>query len=239
MPDALRPGVQHPLVMAGAGAGARLPAAEDVLDLPRGEVGLDLDGAEHRFVADVLVPDGQGQVDGQAVVGHLLIFHRAVDRDVGVAIAPVGREAGGEAVDPLGDDGKVQVAALAHHLPAGGTPGIGVLQKEIGGHAGKDGVPVRLQPVGPVPVPPDGQVKVGGAGDRRGVPPDRLVPPVDVAVEAPGADLMAAVPGVPDGQGGHLLSKETFLRHYTTPPVGRQERKIHASGYRLEARHAV
>ena len=73
VPDALRPGVQHPLVMAGAGAGARLPAAEDVLDLPRGEVGLDLDGAEHRFVADVLVPDGQGQVDGQAVVGHLLI----------------------------------------------------------------------------------------------------------------------------------------------------------------------
>src|SRR5699024_12435372 len=75
-------------------------------------------------------------------------------------------------------------------------------------HAGKDGAALRLQLVGPVPVPPDGQVEVGGPGHGRGVPAHRLVPAVDIAVQASGADLMAAVPGVPDGHRLHLLAVE-------------------------------
>ena len=119
LPDALRPNSLHPLIAAGARVRPRLAPAEDVLDPAGGEVGLEVHRPQHRLAADVPVPDRQRQVEGQPGVGHLLIFRRAVDRHIGVAVPPVGRDY---------DDGKYELDILVGDVK---------YEYEIGASSGK------------------------------------------------------------------------------------------------------
>ena len=197
--DALLPEVQHPTVVARAGAGARFSANGDLLDAVV-QIRSDVDGANERRYDDAFVLDRQRLKDGQPIVGHLLVLHRAADDDVVVAVAPILRDALQEAVDTFGEEVEMEVAPDTHHLPALGPPRVCVLQEEVGGKAGKDDFSWFDLP-GPVPPALDWEVEIAGlaalaTGYLAAV---HLILPIDIAVLAPGADLCATVPRIPVG----------------------------------------
>ena len=100
----------------------------------------------------MLMPDRQFQQHRQTAVRLRLILTGHADRHMLIAAAPVRRQPDCKPADPLGDDRKVQITAFADHCPCLRTPRVGILQKKIGGHAGKDRLRL-VQLIGTVPPP--------------------------------------------------------------------------------------
>lgn len=195
--DTLSAEVEHPVVLAGARLAARFAPCAHLLD---GVVKVlqQVDALYQWRRNDGFVLDGQLPEDGQAVVGHGLIFDGAAHQHIVVAVAPVGRDALHEAVYTFGEEVEPQVGTLSHHGPAFRTPSIGILQQEVGGEAGENhtagGYLVAL-----VATAFQRQIEVGGfAGHIAAyLAAVHLVLPIDIAVFAARADFGAAVPRVP------------------------------------------
>lgn len=197
--DTLAAEVEYPVVVARACLAARFAPCAHLLDGVV-EVLQQVDALYQWRRNDGFVLDGQLPEDGQAVVGHGLVFDGAAHQYVVVAVAPVGRDALHEAVYAFGEEVKPQVGALSHHCPAFRTPSIGILQQEVGGEAGEDhtagGYLVAL-----VATAFEGEVEgCGLAGDVAAhLAAVHLILPIDIAVFAAGADFGAAMPRVPVG----------------------------------------
>ena len=197
--DTLAAEVEYPVVVAGACLAARFAPCAHLLDGVV-EVLQQVDALYQRRGDNGLVFDGQLPEDGQAVVGHGLVFDGAAHQHVVVAVTPVGRDALHEAVYAFGEEVEPQVGTLSHHGPALGTPGVGILQQEVGGEAGEDhaagGYLVAL-----VATAFEGEVEgCGLAGNIAAyLAAVHLVLPINIAVFAAGTYLGAAVPRVPVG----------------------------------------
>ena len=201
--------VEHPLIVAGTGIGPRLASGYHLVD-GRREVGREIDGAEKRFAHDDATGQRRGQVKGKAIVGSVLVLDGATKGDMGIAVAPVRRETGAQAVDAFGDDEKVQVAATAYHRPRLGPPRVGVGEQEIGRETGIDRL-TRRDFVPTVALAAHRQVVVAGKAHLRTVAAMPAVDAVDVTVAAPFAYLVATVPRIPRS---HFLSPPRFSLQY-------------------------
>ena len=140
----------------------------------------------------------QGTEYGQAVIRHLLIFHRASHDDIVVPVAPVFGHTIHEAVYTLGKKEEPKVAAHLHHLPAFRSPRIGILQQEIRGETGEyDFATINFPRL--VALAPDGQIEVAGlaALAARNLAAVHLVLTVNIAILATGAYLGATMPRIP------------------------------------------
>ena len=73
----------------------------------------------------------------QPVVCQLLILYGATDKNIVIAVTPIGRDAFHEPVDTFGEKVEPEVFANSHHFPTIGTPCVGVLQQEIGRETGE------------------------------------------------------------------------------------------------------
>ena len=135
--DTLAAEVEHPIVVAGTCLTPRFAPCAHLLDGVV-EVLQQVDALYQWRRNDGFVLDGQLPEDGQAVVGHGLIFDGTAHQHIAIAVAPVGRDALHEAVYALGEEVEPQVGALSHHCPAFRTPSIGILQQEVGGEACED-----------------------------------------------------------------------------------------------------
>lgn len=197
--NALAAEVEHPIVVAGTCLSARFASYTHLL-YRIVQIVHKVDGLYQRRGDNGFVFDGKRTEDRQAIVGTVLVFDGAANQHVVVAVAPVGRDALHEEVYALGEEVKPQVGTLSHHGPALGTPGVGILQQEVGGEAGEDhaagGYLIAL-----VATAFDGEVEgCGLAGDVAAyLAAIHLVLPIDIAVFAAGAYLGAAVPRVPVG----------------------------------------
>ena len=197
--NALAAQVEHPVVVAGARLATRFsPCAHLLYRIV--QIVYEVDGLYQRRGDDGLVLDGERTEDGQAVVGHGLIFDGAAHQHIVVAVAPVGRDALHKAVYAFGEEVKPQVGALSHHGPALRTPGVGVLQEEVGGEASENHTAGGYL-VAPVATAFQRQIEVGGfAGHIAAyLAAVHLILTIDIAVFAARTNFGAAVPRVPVG----------------------------------------
>ena len=134
----------------------------------------------------------------QSVLCHLPVFDGAADGHIFVPVFPVGRQASVEAVDALCKKNKAAVTALTHHIPTLAAPFVGIRQQKVGGEAGHDGA-ARCDSEAAVAAALAGKRKGGGlsAGAASVAYAEGLVSAVNIAVEAAGAYLGAAVPRIP------------------------------------------
>lgn len=188
----------HPFKMAGTGTVVIFAAADDLLDLAGGKGGRQADRADEGRTHDAFVLEGQLQQQGQAFVGTALVFAGDVEKDVVPAVAPVTWKAAGDALRTFGEKIKDDVAALAHDGPGFVAPGVGLGQKEVGGHADAEHF-AGADFIVAVAVFGEGITHVGGAIDLSAIGvATNAVKVVHVAVGAAFADFDTAVPGVPD-----------------------------------------
>ena len=199
MGDTLCSEGKNPVVVAGAGIDPRLAPDRHLLD---GfiQIRRDVHGGDQRRCDDALVLDGKRPEDGQPVIGHLLILHRAPYDDIVIAVAPVVGHAFQETVDAFGEKVELEVAPPPDHFPAFRPPGIGIFQQEIGCKTGEHQLPALDLP-GFVALSLDREIEIARlpALAARYLAAVHLILPVDIAVFAPGADLGATVPRVPVG----------------------------------------
>ncbi len=208
MADAFGPQLLDPLKMAGPAAAVIFPAADHLLDLSGGQIGLQADRADEGGAHDPLVLGGGVQQDGEPLVCPALVFTGDVQHDVFPPAAPVPGQACGHPLGPLGQQEKLHVGPLADDVPDILPPGVGLFQEKVGGHAYPDQL-TALDLVAALPVPLEGVIKAClGPVDPGTVLVPQLVQKIHIAVLAAFAALDAAVPGVPD---------IVHLRH---PPFG-------------------
>ena len=144
--------------------------------------------------------DGEGEKNGQTIIGHRLVLYRASHDDIVVAVAPVGGYAFHETVDTFGEEVEPEVAPLPHHLPAFRPPFVRVFQQKVGSEAGEDQLAALYLPR-LVALLFHRQVEIGCLATfaARALAAIHLVLPVDIAVLAPGAYLGTSVPRIPIG----------------------------------------
>ena len=196
-----------PIEIAGAGTIVVFAAADDLLDLPGGQILPDTHRSDEGRTHDALVLERQIKQDGDALVGTALILTGDIEKDVVPSAAPVRRQALPYPLRTLGEQEKHHIAALAHDVPRLSPPRVGFFQEEIRGHADPDLLTTLDFVV-------SGAVfleRIGKAAFRFVDLGSVLVPhPVEkihVAVLAALAALDAAVPWIPDVvQEAHLLS---------------------------------
>lgn len=75
-------------------------------------------------------------VNGQPVSGPLLVLYRATEGHIFIPLFPIGRQALGKPVDPLGDHKEMEVTTLFDHISGFLSPGIGIFHQEVGGETG-------------------------------------------------------------------------------------------------------
>lgn len=187
----------RPFVMAQPRTVVVLAAAEDLLELSGGEVAFGIDRADERCRHEALVLGGDVEKDGQPLVSPRLVLSRDLKHDVLVSVVPIGRQMVADARRPLGKDAKYDIGTLSDHRPCLVAPGVRLLDEEVRGkpdqkfHAGREleaSVTPTLQR----------HVEVGVAGHLRGVDAAHTVEEEHVAMLASLANLMAAMPRIPD-----------------------------------------
>ena len=196
-----------PIKIAGAGTIVVFAAADDLLDLPGGQILPDAHRPDEGRAHNTLVLEGQAEQNRNALVGTALIFTGDVEKDVVPSAAPVRRQALSYPLRPLGEQKKHHIAALAHDVPRFRPPRVGLFQKEIGRHAHPDLLAALNFVV-------SGAVfleRVGKAIFRFVDLGPILIPhpvkKIHITVLAALAALDAAVPWIPDVvQEAHLLS---------------------------------
>ena len=144
--------------------------------------------------------DGEGQKNGQTIIDHILIFHRASHNDIVIALAPVVGHTFHETVDALGEEKETEVAPLLHHPPTFRSPFVRVFQEDIGGETSEDNLTALNLPR-PVAFPLHRQVEIArlAALAARNLAAVHLILTVNVTVFAPSANLGAAMPRIPVG----------------------------------------
>ena len=142
--------------------------------------------------------DGKRQENGQTIIRHLLILHRATHDDIVVAVAPVIGHTFHKTVDALCEEKEPQVASFLHHPPTFRTPFVRIFQKEIGGEAGEHQLAALNLPR-LVTLPLDWQVEVASlsALTARYFTAVHLILAIHITVLASGADLGATMPRIP------------------------------------------
>jgi len=197
----------YPVEIAGAGTIVVFAAADDLLDLPGGQILPDAHRPDEGRAHNALVLEGQVKQDGDALIGAALVFAGDVEKDVVPSAAPVRRQTLPYPLRPFGEQKKPHIAALAHDVPRLSPPRVGFFQEEIRGHADPDLLTTLDFVV-------SGAVfleRIGKAAFRFVDLGSVLVPhPVEkihVAVLAALTALDAAVPWIPDVvQEAHPLS---------------------------------
>ena len=197
VPAALVAQSLRPFVMARTRPVVVLPPTEDLLKLAGGKVAFGIDRADERCRHEALVLGGDIKEYGQPFVYPRLVFGRDLKHDVLVSVAPIGRKMVADAPSPLREDSEHDIGALSDHRPCLVAPGVRLLDEEVRGkpdqqlHAGGDleaSVTPTLQR----------HVEVGVAGHLRGIDAAHPVEEVHIAMLAPLAHLMAAMPRIPD-----------------------------------------
>ena len=196
-----------PIKIAGAGTIVVFAAADDLLDLPGGQILPDAHRSDEGRAHNALVLERQFQQKRDALIGTALVLTGDIEKDVVPTAAPVRRQALPYPLRPLCEQEKHHITALAHDVPRLSPPRVGFFQEEIRGHADPDLLTTLDFVV-------SGAVfleRIGKAAFRFVDLGSVLVPhPVEkihVAVLAALAALDAAVPWIPDVvQEAHLLS---------------------------------
>ena len=183
--------------MTGTGAAVVFPVAKYLLDLSGRQVFFYAHRPDERRAHDALMLEGQLQQDRDALVGAALVFAGDVEHHVLPAAVPVPRKVVGGAFRTLCQQEELHVRPPAHDLPGLVPPGIGLLQKEVAGHADPEHL-AAFDLVLPAAVPGK---RIAEARFRAVDIPAVFVPhgveEVHIAVLAAFADLFAAVPRVP------------------------------------------
>ena len=142
--------------------------------------------------------DGQRLEDGQTVIGHHLILHRAAYQHIVISVTPIIGHALHETVDALGEEIKPEVAPPLHHQPALLTPFVGIREQKVRSetcehHLAALNLP-RL-----VTLAFDGELETASltAFAARHLAAVHFVLPIYIAVLAPRTDLGASVPRIP------------------------------------------
>ena len=164
---ALLPYVEDPIITAGSCGVSRFAAAGDFLDQPVFQIPLNVDALQHRLVSDFPVLNWQAEQQRDPLVRSPLIFTGRANSHVLIAFAPVVGQTHLKAMDALGDDDKVKVAALADEAPRVLAPFVRFLNKEVGGHTGVDNA-ARYR-VASVAFALDRRVEFRGFGDDGAV----------------------------------------------------------------------
>ena len=114
-----------------------------------------------------------------------------------IAVAPVIRQADGEALRAFGYKKEVQVGPLFHHCPGFHPPLVSCRVEKIRSKAGIYIIAVWLELIFSLPVLLYGQIERGCLGNDRSILAKLGIPPVHIAVITAWADLRAAMPGIP------------------------------------------
>ena len=157
----------------------------------------DIDGFQHWFMDNGLVADRKLQKQRQSFVGHALVLTGTADMYIFIAIAPIIRQADGEALRPFSYKKEVQIDPLFHHRPGLFSPLVSCRVEKIRGKAGIYIIAVRLELIFSLPVLLYGQIERGSFGNDRSILAKLGIPPVHIAVVTAWADLRAAMPGIP------------------------------------------
>ena len=189
--------IEHPFERTGTRFEARFASGDQLFE-PRAGPRRKVDRSEQRFADDYFVSDRCIPVDRQPVVGPLLVFDRAADRDVRVSRFPVRRQVRFEPVDPFGNHEEMKVAAFPDHLPRFGPPRIGLLDEKVGTETGENRAAGRNF-IGAGTCAPHRKTEIARFDDDGTVATVLFVDPVHVTMPAPGAQFVATVPGIPQG----------------------------------------
>ena len=141
--------------------------------------------------------DGQRLEDGQTVIGHHLILHRAAYQHIVIAITPIIGHALHETVDTFGEEIKPEVAPPLHHQPALLTPLVGIGEQEVGSETGEDHLAALNLPR-LVTLALDGEIETARLTTfaARHLAAVHFVLPIYIAVLTPRTDLGASVPRI-------------------------------------------
>ena len=204
---ALLPQGLYPVEIAGAGTIVVFAAADDLLDLPGGQILPDAHRPDEGRTHDALVLERQFQQKRDALISAALVLAGDIEKDVVPAAAPVRRQTLPHPLGALGQQEKHHIAALTHDVPRFRPPRVGLFQKEIGRHAYPD-LFAALDLVMPGAVFLERVRKaVFSLVDVSSVLAPHPVEKIHIAVLAALAALDAAVPWIPDVvQEAHPLS---------------------------------
>ena len=144
--------------------------------------------------------DRKRQENGQPIIRHLLILHRATHDDIVVAVAPVVGHTFHKTVDALGEKEKPEIAPLFHHQPTFRPPFVSIFQKEIGSETGKHQFTALYLPR-LVTFPLNRQVEVASLSTlaARYLASVHLILAIHITVLASRAYLGATMPWIPVG----------------------------------------
>lgn len=190
---ALIPDGEHPIVVAYPRLAAGFAPDGHVVD--RVEVGSYVDGAQKRRAGGEALLDGKRDESGKAFIGDALVFDRASDGDVVVAVVPVGGKRDAETLDALGEYRELKVGTLPDHIPGIDAPLVGFLKEEIARKARGDLLSCG-DSQNSLGVSRYRLIELGCLGDRVLAMP-LCVGAVVVAVRAAVACLVASGPWIP------------------------------------------
>ena len=195
--NALPPDIQNPVVIARTRVITRFAADRNLLDALvqiRGNV----DFFEKRRDNNGFVLYGKRSENRKPKVRSVLIFDRAADKNVVIAVAPIIGKPLREPVDTLREEVEQAVRAFFYHLPAIRAPIVRVAKQEIRSKAGENNLP-RRDFIASVAFSLYGEIKVRGFAAKAacGRASVHFVLPINIAVFAAGTDFRAAVPRVP------------------------------------------
>ena len=144
------------------------------------------------------MPDGRFPKDRDSPIRHGLVFYRAADDNVRIAVLPVRRNTCRKALDALCDKQEHEVAPLTHHRPCLRPPRVRILKKKIRREAGVYHRAGRKL-ICPATRTAQRQGKVARFSYDGSVPFMPRIHAVYIAVQAARGKLVAAMPGVPPG----------------------------------------
>ena len=125
----------HPIEITGACTVIVLTTCNNLLDLSRSEVILDIYRPDKGGCHNTFMLERQLQKQRNSLVSTTLILTRYVEEDIIPAIAPIFGQALSHTLGTLREKKKLHIATGFDYLPRLIAPHIGLIQKEVGRHA--------------------------------------------------------------------------------------------------------
>ena len=188
----------HPFEITGACSVIVLTTCNNLLDLSRGEVILDIYRPDKGGCHNALMLEWQLQKQRNSLVCTTLILARYVEEDIIPAIAPIFGQALPHTLGTLREKKKLHIATGFDYLPRLIAPHIGLIQEEVGRHAYTNqlatlnfqtAIAITLERIGKTPL----RTKHFAA-----IHSSLAIEEIHIAVLATFANLLASVPRIPN-----------------------------------------